>query len=111
MNYHRTQFSAKIHESKRRMHLFELLYKASAILYPPYCPKFADEDYMINTSILSIVGKGIQEVADIQASTPVRIFDNLGRLGTGLTSIFTNIVSKVTRAEQTDSKSPHAVVS
>jgi hypothetical protein len=65
VNYHRTQFSAKIHESKRRMHLFELLYEASAILYPPYCPKLADDDYTINTSILSTVGKGIQEVADI----------------------------------------------
>jgi len=111
VNYHRTQFSAKIHESKRRMHLFELLYEASAILYPPYCPKFADDDYTINTSILSTVGKGISEVADIQGGVPVRIFDNLGRLGTGVTSVFKNIVSEVTGNQATDSKSPHAVVS
>lgn len=111
VNYHRTQFSAKIHESKRRMHLFELLYEASAILYPPYCPKFANDDYTINTSILSTVGKGIQEVADIPGGAPVRIFDNLGRLGTGVTSVFRNIVSEVTGNQATDSKSPHAVVS
>ena len=90
---------------------FELLYEASAILYPPYCPKFADDDYTINTSIISTVGKGIQEVADIKYGTPVRLFDNLGRLGTGVTSIFRNIVSEVTGTQSMDSKSPHAVVS
>jgi hypothetical protein len=111
VNYHRTQFSAKIHELKRRMHIFELLYEASAILYPPYCPKFVDDDYTINTSILSTVGKGIQEVADIQGSTPVRLFDNLGRLGTGVTSVFRNIASEVTGNQTLDSKSPHAIIS
>ncbi|KAH6701384.1 Mechanosensitive ion channel-domain-containing protein [Leptodontidium sp. MPI-SDFR-AT-0119] len=93
VNYHRTQFSARIQESKRRMHLFELLYEASTILFAPYCPKFADDDYIINTSILSTD------------------FDNLGRLGTGVTSVFGNIVSEVTGTQRADSKSPHAVVS
>ncbi|KAG4431774.1 hypothetical protein IFR05_012750 [Cadophora sp. M221] len=111
VNYHRTQFSARIQESKRRMHLFELLYEASTILFAPYCPKFADDDYIINTSILSTVGKEIQNATDLQTGTPIRIFDNLGRLGTGVTSVFGNIVSEVTGTQRADSKSPHAVVS
>lgn len=111
VNYHRTQFSARIQDSKRRMHLFELLYEASTLLYAPYCPKFADDDYTINTSILSTVGKGLSEVAPIQGGTPIRLFDNLGRLGTGVTSVFGNIVSEVTGGQRVDSKSPHAVVS
>lgn len=111
VNYHRTQFSARIQESKRRMHLFELLYEASTILFAPYCPKFADDDYIINTSILSTVGKEIQNATDLQTGTPIRIFDNLGRLGTGVTSVFGNIVSEVTGTQRADSKSLHAVVS
>lgn len=109
VNYHRTQFSARIHESKRLMHLFELLYEASTILHPQYCAKFADDDYIINTGILSTVGKNLQEVTAV--GTPVRIFDELGRLGEGVTSIFGNIVSEVTGGQRVDSKSPHAVVS
>ncbi|CZR69410.1 uncharacterized protein PAC_19310 [Phialocephala subalpina] len=109
VNYHRTQFSARIRESKRRMHLFELLYEASTILYAPYCAKFADDDYAINTSILSTVGKGVQDVAEV--GTPIRLFDNLGRLGTGVAEVFGNIVSEVTGTQKQDSKSPHAIVS
>lgn len=111
VNYHRTQFSARIRAQKRKMHLFELLYEASAILHPPYCAKFADDDYIINQSMLSTVGMNIQGVADIQTVAPRRVFDDLGRLGTGVTSMLGNIVAEVTGGKHVDSKSPHAVVS
>lgn len=113
VNYHHTQFAARIQGSKRHIHLFELLYEASSILYPVYCPEFEADDRVINSSILSTVGKGIQEVADIQAGgvSPVRFFNNLGRLGLGVTSVFGNIVSEVTGSQRADSKSPRAVVS
>lgn len=110
VNYHRTQFSARIAESKRRMHLFELLYEASAILYPPYCAKFANDDYAINSTLISEVGKNIQEVTAIQTVSPTRIFDDLGRLGNGVTSIFGGIVAEVTGTERMDAKSSHSVV-
>lgn len=116
VNYHRTQFAARIQASKRRMHLFEILYKASTILNPVGCKKFADEDFQISSTLLSTVGKGVQEVVDVAdfqpvSISPTRFFDNIGRLGIGVTSVFGNIVSEVTGTRLIDSKSPHAVVS
>jgi hypothetical protein len=91
------------------MHLFELLYEASTIMNPPYCTEFADDDYIINTGVLSAVGKNIQEVTEGGKRT--RLFNDLGRLSTGLTSVFGNMVSELTGGQRSDSKSPHAIVS
>jgi hypothetical protein len=110
VNYHRTQFAAKISESKHRTYLFELLYEASAVLYPPYCEKFAGEDATINPTLISTVGKNIVEAAALNPASPLRVFDDLGRLGNGAVSVFGNIVSEATGIQRQDTTSPHFVV-
>ncbi|KAH0543327.1 hypothetical protein GP486_008587, partial [Trichoglossum hirsutum] len=106
INYHRKQFNAKIKASKRNIYLLGLLYDASRALFPAYCPEFADEDYIINDS----VGTGKNKPSDRGSVTPMRLIQNVGRVGDKLTSAFGNIASEITGKNVFNPNSAHSIV-
>lgn len=112
ISYHRTQFNAKIKESKHKIHLLSLLYEASRSMFPAYCPEFAEEDYIINDSIdlAMIDGKRGNGHRRPGSATPMRLIQNMGRVGDKLTSAFGNIAHEVTGKEVFNPDSAHSIV-
>ena len=109
IGYHRTQFTNKIKDSKRNVYLLSLLYDASRTLFPAYCNEFAEEDYIINASI--DIGLGSSKKAQSPGSaTPMRLIQNVGRIGDKITSAFGNIASEVTGKQVFNPDSAHSVV-
>ena len=90
IDYHRKQFSLKIRDNKHSVYLLGLLYDASRALFPPYCPEFAEEDYVIDDSLglSSLPGyKGAKGSGPGSgAATPMRFIQNVGRFGDQITS-------------------------
>jgi hypothetical protein len=109
VNYHRRSFANRIKESKHNIHLLGLLYDASRTLFPMYCREFADEDYVINDSIESIVAKTTGHKRSGSA-TPLRLIGNIGRVGDKVTSVFGNIASEITGKQVFNPNSAHSVV-
>lgn len=112
INYHRTQFNARIQESKRNIRLLALLHQTSMKLFPAYCNDFADEDYTIADQLnisLGIGGKhGVQGHSG--SHTPMRLIQDIGRYGDKLTSAFGDIAHEVTGKELFNPNSSHSVV-
>lgn len=111
IGYHRTQFDAKIKQSKRKINLLGALYEASRQLFPAYCDEFAEQDYIINDSIAISTSKqeGIRHSRSGSA-TPMRILQNVGRVGDKVTSVFGNIAQEVTGKQVFNPNSAHSVV-
>lgn len=110
IGYHRKQFNAKIKESKHNVYLMSLLYDASRSLFPAYCAEFAGVDYIINDSIditLSKPGTGNQAS---ESATPMRLLQNVGRVGDKITSAFGNIAQEVTGKQVFNPHSAHSIV-
>ena len=112
ISYHRTQFDAKIKDSKHKIYLLSLLYDASRSLFPAYCNEFAEEDYIINDSIdLSLLeGKRTKGHKRSGSATPMRLIQNIGRAGDKLTSAFGNIAHEVTGKQVFNPDSAHSIV-
>ena len=110
IGYHRKQFNTKIKQSKHNVHLMSLLYDASRALFPAYCEEFVDVDYIINDSIeipISKPGTGNQVPG---SATPMRLLQNLGRVGDKLTSAFGSIAQDVTGKQVFNPHSAHSIV-
>ena len=112
IGYHRTQFNAKIQESKHKIYLLSLLYDASRSLFPAYCQEFAEEDYIINDSVnLGLLDKKTKSGhARSGSATPMRLIQNIGRAGDKLTSAFGNIAHEVTGKQVFNPDSAHSIV-
>lgn len=112
IGYHRTQFNAKIQESKHKIHLLSLLYDASRSLFPAYCQEFAEEDYIINDSMdLGLLDRKQKNGhARSGSATPMRLIQNIGRAGDKLTSAFGNIAHEVTGKQVFNPDSAHSIV-
>ena len=112
ISYHHTQFDSKIKESKHKVYLLSLLYDASRSLFPAYCSEFAEEDYIINDSIdLALVeGKHGTGHNRSGSATPMRLIQNIGRVGDKLTSAFGNIAHEVTGKQVFNPDSAHSIV-
>lgn len=112
IGYHRTQFTNKIKDSKRNVHLLSLLYDASRTLFPAYCNEFAEEDYIINDSIDLGLGSSKKAISHNRSgsATPMRLIQNVGRIGDKITSAFGNIASEVTGKQVFNPGSAHSVV-
>ena len=112
ISYHHTQFNAKIKESKHKVYLLSLLYDASRSLFPAYCPEFAEEDYIINDSINLALIEGNQGASHklSGSATPLRLLQNVGRVGDKLTSAFGNIAHEVTGKQVFNPDSAHSIV-
>jgi len=112
ISYHRTQFSAKINDSKHKIYLLSLLYDASRSLFPAYCQEFAEEDSIINDSLTLGVLEGKHEGGHARSgsTTPMKLIQNIGRAGDKLTSAFGNIAKEVTGKQVFNPNSAHSVV-
>ena len=112
IGYHRTQFNAKITDSKRKIYLLSLLYDASRRLFPAYCPEFSEEDYIINDAIdfRGSQAKNNANHARSGSATPMRLIQNIGRVGDKLTSAFGNIAHEVTGKQVFNPDSAHSIV-
>lgn len=111
IGYHRKQFDSKIKDSKHNIHLMSLLYDASRTLFPAYCPEFAEEDYIINDSIhLTDSRTGTNKARKSGSSTPMRLLQNVGRVGDKITSAFGHIAQEVTGKQVFNPTSAHSVV-
>ena len=117
ISYHRKQFDAKIKESKRNIYLLGILYEISRGLFPAYCNEFAEEDYIIQDTILDLgLGskKGTAKHGRSGSRTPLRLIQEVGRdagrIGDKITSAFGTIASEMTGKKVFDPNSPHSVV-
>ncbi|KAL9105935.1 MAG: hypothetical protein Q9227_008959 [Pyrenula ochraceoflavens] len=109
ISYHRKQFDAKIKDSKRNIWLLGLLYDASIHLFPAYCSEFASEDYTINDG-LDLSSKGASSHARSGSATPMRLIQNVGRVGDKITAAVGNVASEITGKQVFNATSAHSVV-
>ena len=110
VNYHRRSFDGRIRDSKHVIHLLGMLFDASRTLFPMYCPEFLEEDYMINDSIQALVMGHHMGHAKKGSLTPLRIINNVGRMGDKVTSVFGNIASEITGKHVFNPHSAHSIV-
>ena len=109
ISYHRKQFDLKIQDSKRNIYLLGLLYDASRALFPAYCPEFAAEDYVINDS-LELLGSKAGSHKKSGSATPMRLIQNVGRVGDKVTAAFGNIAQEVTGKQVFNPTGAHSIV-
>jgi len=112
IGYHRQQFESKIRDSKHNVYLLSLLYDASRTLFKEYCPEFAEEDYLINDSIdlpKSRMGSGGHH-ARSGSATPLRLLQNIGRVGDKVTAAFGNVAHEVTGKAVFNPTAAHSIV-
>jgi hypothetical protein len=117
ISYHRKQFDDKIKESKRNIYLLGILYDTSRALFPAYCNEFAEEDYIIQDTILDLgfgSKKGTAKHGRSGSRTPMRLIQEVGRdagrIGDKITSVFGTIASEITGKKVFDPNSAHSVV-
>lgn len=112
ISYHREQFDSKIKESKRNVFLLSLLYDASRALFPSYCDEFADEDFIINDSLIGAAGNNKGKSSG--TATPMRLMQNVGqnvgRVGDKITAAFGNVTQEITGKKVFNTSSAHAIV-
>lgn len=112
ISYHRKQFDTKIKDSKRNIHLLGQMYDASRALFPEYCNEFAEEDYIINDSLPFVVGsrKGTMGHNRSGSKTPMRLLQNVGRVGDKVTGVFGAVAQEITGKKVFDPTSAHSIV-
>ncbi|KAL1955485.1 hypothetical protein VTO42DRAFT_8511 [Malbranchea cinnamomea] len=107
ISYHRTSFELKIQESKYNIRMLSMLYGASRKMFPEYCKEFEAEDYVINDSIIGIRKKGHNRTG---STSPMRLIQNVGRVGDKITAAFGNVAQEITGKQVFNSNSAHSVV-
>jgi hypothetical protein len=107
ISYHRKQFDMKIQESKRNIHLLGVLYDASRALFPDYCNEFAAEDQIINDLI---VGATTKRHTRNGSSSPMRLIQNVGRMGDKISAAFGTVAQEITGKQVFNSTSTHSIV-
>ena len=114
ISYHRKQFDQKIKQSKRNIYLLSLLYDASRNLFPAYCPEFAAEDYIINDSLDMGSSRGPSKPGSKHgrsgSATPMRLIQDVGRVGDKLTAAFGNVAHEITGKQVFNPTSAHSIV-
>ncbi|KAF2016091.1 hypothetical protein BU24DRAFT_193406 [Aaosphaeria arxii CBS 175.79] len=110
ISYHRKQFDTKIKDSKRNIYLLGLLYDASRGLFPSYCNEFAEEDYVIQDSLQFNLGSRKQTHKRSGSNTPLRLLQDVGRVGDKVTSIFGTVAQEITGKKILDPNSAHSIV-
>ncbi|KAI9820233.1 MAG: hypothetical protein M1827_005855 [Pycnora praestabilis] len=110
ISYHRKQFNAKIKDSKHNVYLLSLLYDASRTLFPMYCNEFMEEDYVINDAIDLVSKKGSHFRTGSSTPNPMRMIQNVGRVGDKVTSAFGNIAHEITGKQMFNPNSAHSIV-
>lgn len=109
INYHRKQFTFRITDSKRNIHLLGLLYDASRAAFPVGCPELAEEDAAISDSIM-VKGKKGRGEKNSGTATPMQIVQNVGKVGDKLTMAFGNMANEVAGKNVFNADSAHSIV-
>jgi hypothetical protein len=112
ISYHRKQFDGKIKESKRNIYLLGQMYDASRALFPAYCNEFAEEDYIIQDSLSFTLGSKKTTLGHNRSGskTPMRLMQNVGRVGDKVTSVFGSVAQEITGKKVFDPNSAHSIV-
>lgn len=112
ISYHRKQFDQKIKDSKRNIYLLGVMYDASRALFPAYCNEFAEEDYVIQDNLPFIIGsrKGTMGHNRSGSKTPMRLLQNVGRVGDKVTGVFGAVAQEITGKKVFDPNSAHSIV-
>ncbi|RMZ79307.1 hypothetical protein DV737_g3433, partial [Chaetothyriales sp. CBS 132003] len=113
ISYHRKQFDDKIRQSKRNIYLVSLLYDASRKLFPPYCPEFATDDYIVSDSLdLGATSRGGTPVGHKRSgsATPMKIIHEVGRVKDNVASVFGHVAQEVTGKKVFNPNAAHSVV-
>ncbi|KAK4540737.1 hypothetical protein LTR36_008952 [Oleoguttula mirabilis] len=105
INYHHKQYDTKIRESKKLIHLLDLLYDASRTLFPEYCKEFEQEDSDIQGNTLSDVRKTLAA-----AGMQTKVFNNMGRVRDKVTAAFGAMASDITGKQVFSTTSAHSIV-
>ncbi|TKA65134.1 hypothetical protein B0A55_11274 [Friedmanniomyces simplex] len=105
INYHRKQYDAKIRESKKLIHLLDMLYDASRAIFPEYCREFQEEDAEMQGNTLTDVRKQLA-----QAGVQTKVFDDLGRVRDKVTAAFGAMASDITGKQVFNSTAAHSIV-
>ncbi|EAS29114.2 serine/threonine protein kinase [Coccidioides immitis RS] len=110
ISYHRKQFDLRIQASKRNVHLVGLLYQASRKMFPEYCKEFEAEDYIINDSIVGVLGKKGRAHKRTGSASPMRLIQNVGRVGDKITAAFGQVAHEITGKQVFNPTAVHSVV-
>ena len=109
ISYHRKQFDSKIKDSKRNIYLITRLYDASRAMFPHYCPEFAEEDYIIG-DVLGLTSLATPRHKRSGSATPMRILQNVQRVGDQVANAFGNMASEITGKQIFNPTASHSVV-
>ncbi|WEW59797.1 hypothetical protein PRK78_005277 [Emydomyces testavorans] len=110
ISYHRKQFDLRIQESKHNVHLVGLLYEASRKMFPEYCKEFEAEDYIINDSIVGSIGKKGKNHKRTGSASPMRLIQNVGRVGDKITAAFGHVAHEITGKQVFNPTAAHSIV-
>jgi hypothetical protein len=117
ISYHRKQFDDKIKESKANIRMLGVLYDTSRALFPAYCNEFAEEDYLIQDTLLDLgfgSKKGSAKKGRSGNKTPMRLLQEVGRdagrVGDKITSVFGTLAQEITGKKVFDPNSAHSIV-
>ncbi|KAF1959783.1 hypothetical protein CC80DRAFT_406464 [Byssothecium circinans] len=112
ISYHRKQFDGKIKDSKRNIYLLGVMYDASRTLFPAYCNEFAEEDYIIQDQLGFTLGSKKATIGHNRSGskTPMRLIQNVGRMGDKVTSAFGTVAQEITGKKVFDPNSAHSIV-
>lgn len=112
ISYHRKQFDTKIKDSKRNIYLLGQMFDASRALFPMYCNEFAEEDYIIQDSLPFTLGSKKTTFGHNRSGskTPMRLLQNVGRVGDKVTSVFGTVAQEITGKKVFDPNSAHSIV-
>jgi hypothetical protein len=117
ISYHRKQFDDKIKESKANIRMLGVMYDTSRALFPAYCNEFAEEDYLIQDTLLDLgfgSKKGSAKKGRSGNKTPMRLLQEVGRdagrVGDKITSVFGTLAQEITGKKVFDPNSAHSIV-
>ena len=110
INYHAMQYERRIKDSKHQIYLLGILYDASRALFEPFCPEFQEEDYIISESVGTNLHSKRTSRNNSGVATPLRLIQNVGRIGDQITSAFGRVAHEVTGKDVFNPTGSHAIV-
>lgn len=111
ISYHQRSFANRIKACKTEVRLLGLLLDASRALFPMYCHEFEEEDHIINDNIdLRFPMKGGKGKKGAARAVPMRLVNDVGRLGDKVTSVFGGIASEITGKNVFNPNATHSIV-
>ena len=111
ISYHRKQFDTRIKQSKRNVHLVNLLFDASRKMFPVYCREFRAEDELIFDSFFAqTTGKITKKTNMMPLRMVQNVGHNVGRLGDKVTSAFGNVAAELTGKQVFNPNATHSIV-